>query len=178
MAEDERGITVDEEPAPQSGSGGGFLKIIIIVVVVVIVLGGVGFAVLTFAPGLFSSSDETTKKQTASGKSAGASEASEPIGVLYPMKPFIVNLAEAAGKRYLKITFDLELTNKEVQNEINSRMAPIQDSLLILLSSKSFADISSVEGKMRLRMEIIRRINNFLVLGRVKNAYFTEFVVQ
>ncbi|MBW2623613.1 MAG: flagellar basal body-associated FliL family protein [Deltaproteobacteria bacterium] len=178
MAEDERKIMAEEEPASQSGSGGGFLKIIIIVVVVVVVLGGVGFAVLTFGTDLFSSSDKATGEQTASGESADASKTAEPLGVLYPMKPFIVNLAEAAGKRYLKITFDLELTNKEVQGEINSRMAPIQDSLLILLSSKSFSDISTVEGKMRLRMEIIGRINNFLVQGRVKNAYFTEFVVQ
>ena len=176
MAEDEREIAVEEEPAPQSGSGGGFLKIIIIVVVVLVVLGGVGFAVFTFGP--FSSSDKAADEQSASGESADDTKAAEPIGILYPMKPFIVNLAEAAGKRYLKITLDLELTNKEVQAEINSRMAPIQDSLLILLSSKSFSDISTVEGKMRLRLEIIGRINNFLVQGRVKNAYFTEFVVQ
>jgi flagellar FliL protein len=178
MAEGKREIMAEEEPASQSGSGGGFLKIIIIVVVVLVVLGGVGFAVLTFAPGLFSSSNEATGEKAASGESADASKAAEPIGILYPMKPFIVNLAEAAGKRYLKINIDLELTNKEVQSEINARMAPIQDSLLILLSSKSFSDISTVEGKMRLRMEIIGRINNFLVQGRVKNAYFTEFVVQ
>ncbi|MBW2087159.1 MAG: flagellar basal body-associated FliL family protein [Deltaproteobacteria bacterium] len=57
-------------------------------------------------------------------------------------------------------------------------MPQIKDSLLVLLSSKTFIDIKTVEGKMRLRMEIIGRINNFLTSGRVKNVYFTEFVVQ
>ena len=177
MAEDEREKRGEEEPESPPSSGGGFLKIIIIVVVLLVVLGGVGFAVLTFAPGLFSSSEEAGD-QTSSIESADTSKTVEPLGVLYPLKPFIVNLAEAAGKRYLKLTIDLELTNKEVQREIIAHMPPIQDSLLILLSSKSFSDISTVEGKMRLRMEIIGRINNFLVLGRVKNVYFTEFVIQ
>ena len=177
MAEDERQTIAEEVPISPPSSGGGFLKIIIIAVVLLVVLGGVGFAVLTFAPGLFSSSEKVGDK-TSSNESADPSKIVEPLGVLYPMKPFIVNLAEAAGKRYLKLTIDLELTSKEVQGEINSRMPPIQDSLLILLSSKSFSDISTVEGKMRLRMEIIGRINSFLVQGRVKNVYFTEFVIQ
>lgn len=176
MADDERERTLGVEPDPQPSSSGGLLKIIIIVLVIVIILGGVGFAVFTFGP--FSSSDKTAGEKTTSGDSSDTSKAAEPIGILYPMKPFIVNLAEAAGKRYLKISIDLELSNKEVQTEINAHMAPIQDSLLILLSSKSFNDISTVEGKMRLRLEIIGRINNFLMQGHVKNAYFTEFVVQ
>ncbi len=177
MAEDVRETRAEGESASPPSSGGGFLKIIIIAVVLLVVLGGVGFAVLTFAPGLFSSSEEAGVP-TSPSESADPSKTVEPLGVLYPMKPFIVNLAEAAGKRYLKLTIDLELTDKEVQGEINARMPPIQDSLLILLSSKSFSDISTVEGKMRLRMEIIGRINNFLVRGRVKNVYFTEFVIQ
>jgi flagellar FliL protein len=48
----------------------------------------------------------------------------------------------------------------------------------VLLSSKSYAEIGSVEGKYQLRDEIVQRINQFIGGDGVKTAYFTEFVIQ
>ena len=54
----------------------------------------------------------------------------------------------------------------------------IRDSLIILLTSKGFDDISSIQGKLKLREEILYRINNVLGEGKAKAIYFTDFVVQ
>ena len=99
-------------------------------------------------------------------------------GILHSLEPFVVNLIDPSGKRYLKVRVELELSNKLVESQVNERLPQIKDSLLILLSSKSYEDIETVEGKLRLKQEIMARINNLLTQGRVRNIYFTEFVIQ
>ena len=54
----------------------------------------------------------------------------------------------------------------------------VMDSILVLLSSKAFEDVYSVQGKFKLKDEITTRVNRFLVVGHVKDAYFTEFIIQ
>jgi len=41
-----------------------------------------------------------------------------------------------------------------------------------------FEDISSLEGKIALRDEIIAKLNSFLKSGTITNLYYTEFVIQ
>ena len=91
---------------------------------------------------------------------------------------FVVNLADTPEIRYLKLTIKLELTKEEYTEEVTKRMPQIRDSLLILFSSKEYASIRTVEGKMELRDEILQRLNTILKKGAVKAAYFTDFVAQ
>ncbi|HLF85539.1 MAG TPA: flagellar basal body-associated FliL family protein [Nitrospiria bacterium] len=99
-------------------------------------------------------------------------------GFIYALDPFIVNLADTPEIRYLKVTIKLDLENEELSKELEGHLAQIRDTLLILLSSKDYEGIRSIEGKFRLREEIVERANNIVKKGKVKTAYFTEFVVQ
>jgi flagellar FliL protein len=156
----------------------GKLKLPLIIVAVLVVLGVAAMVVL---PKLTSSKEkpaEATKEAASSEKSGEASVEKQGPSALFPLDPFIINLRDPAGKRYLKIRIELELSNKELEAQIKERMPQIKDGLLILLSSKSYEDIEPVEGKLRLRQEIVSRINGLLSSGRVQNIYFTEFVVQ
>ena len=100
------------------------------------------------------------------------------LGVMFPMDPFIVNLAGSEGKRFLKVTIFLELSTPEVRVEIEGTIQKVTDSILVLLSSKAFEDVYSVQGKFKLKDEITTRVNRFLVVGHIKDAYFTEFIIQ
>ena len=115
------------------------------------------------------------------GEGAGGENAEElppGVGVMFTMDPFVVNLAGSNGKRFLKVTATLELSSPEVNPEFEENLQKITDSILVLLSSKSFEDVYSVQGKFKLKDEITTRVNRFLVVGHVKDAYFTEFIVQ
>jgi flagellar protein FliL len=101
-----------------------------------------------------------------------------PLGPIYSLETFIVNLADKGGNRYLRVTMDLELTNPEVAAEISKRLPQIRDSILMILPSKRFDDISSVDGKVALRDEILEKLNSLVTLGKITNIYFKEFVVQ
>ena len=112
------------------------------------------------------------------GKEEAPAEEDLNLGVMFSMDPFIVNLAGSEGKRFLKVTIFLELSTPEVREEIKGKIQKVTDSILVLLSSKAFEDVYSVQGKFKLKDEITTRVNRFLVVGHIKDAYFTEFIIQ
>ncbi len=100
------------------------------------------------------------------------------VGALLPLDPFIANLADEDGKRYLKATLQVEFFASRVPDDFNARLPQMRDLLLTLLTSKMFAEIRTPEGKGVLRDEIINRMNHALNKDLVKAVYFTEFIVQ
>ena len=102
----------------------------------------------------------------------------EMLGPIYALDTFIVNLANNGGNRYLRVTMDLELDNKNLESEVNKRLPQVRDSILMILPTKRVEDISSVAGKTTLRDEILEKINSYLAQGKITNIYFKEFVIQ
>jgi flagellar FliL protein len=58
------------------------------------------------------------------------------------------------------------------------RQPQLRDVVLLLLSSKTLEEIQGTEGKIILRRELVLRINQVLQKGKIRNLYFTEFVIQ
>ena len=102
----------------------------------------------------------------------------EGLGPRYSLQPFIVNLADEGGNRFMRVTMDLELQNALITEELVQRLPQIRDSILMILPTRRVVDIQSTEGKVTLRDEILATINGLLKTGSVENIYFTEFVIQ
>lgn len=100
--------------------------------------------------------------------------------IICPLDSFIVNLMDKSGlgKRYLKVTMKLELDSEKDKELLEDHTPQIRDTVLLLLSSLTFKEINSIEGKLDLKQSIISRVNRVLGDGRVKTIYFSEFVVQ
>ena len=98
--------------------------------------------------------------------------------LMFHLDPFIVNLAKSGGNRFLKVTVSLAMSSPDVRFELKKSIKKITDSILLLLSTKVFKDVYSVQGKFTLKSEITTRVNQFLTKGVVKGAYFTEFIIQ
>ena len=97
---------------------------------------------------------------------------------MFHLEPLIINLAKSQGSRFLKITISLEMSSPEVRSDLEKNIRKLTDSILLLLSTKAFEDVYSVQGKFTLKGEITTRVNQFLTVGQVKGAYFTEFLIQ
>ena len=170
------------EAAGEEKKKGLPIKLILIVVGVLALAGGGYFAYTNFfQEEAVEESAEGDKKGEEGGEGADGEKEEElppDVGVMFTMDPFVVNLAGSKGKRFLKVTTTLELSSPEVNPEFEENLQKITDSILVLLSSKSFEDVYSVQGKFKLKDEITTRVNRFLVVGHVKDAYFTEFIVQ
>ena len=180
MAEEEAGEE-GGEAAGEEEKKGLPIKLILIVVGVLALAGGGYFAYTNFfQEEAVEESAEKDKNGEEGGEEGGENTEELPpgVGVMFTMDPFVVNLAGSKGKRFLKVTASLELSSPEVNPEFEENLQKITDSILVLLSSKSFEDVYSVQGKFKLKDEITTRVNRFLVVGHVKDAYFTEFIVQ
>lgn len=157
---------------PEAPKKGKKKLLIIILVFVLLLLGGGGFGVYYFflAPKP-PSAEELAKKEVKKNK--------EPeVLPVFSLKPFVVNLADSKGRRYLKVTMKLELSSDDLLEEVKKRQPQIRDVILTLLSSKTSDEVESMEGKFLLRQEIIKRVNTFLVTGKITKIYLEEFVVQ
>ncbi len=156
---------VEEVKEEKGGSKKKFLKWIIIgtVILVVVVAGFAGWKYFQKS----SASKEKTKQ-----------ESMVQIGGIWDLGSLIVNLMDGSGERYLKVTVKVETTTKECSSELNTLKPKILNDMLDLLSSKKYKDVVGYDGKQQLREEIMLRLNNYLSMGRVKQVYFTEFVIQ
>lgn len=154
---------VEEEEAPVAPKKNSSFKLIIIISValVVVAAGAVG--------GYFLMTKTDTKKPLP--------EKPAVISV-WPMDAFVVNIAETNGERYLKIVIQLEVSDPGVGPELEQLKPRIRDSILDLLTPKTFKDLIDPAGKQRLREDIAGRINNILQRGKVTKVYFTDFVIQ
>ncbi len=192
MAEEEA-RNADESPEAEEAedaSGGGRLGWLIPVAasaVLVLAGAGVGFLMLYGdLPEEPIESAEASQEAKAdhpfalaqSEVAAGTAGAAKMLGAIFSLDAFIVNVGDGDRDRYLKLKADLELTNDIVADEIEQRLPQIRDLIISLLGSKSFDDVRSIEGKDRLREEMLRRINALLVTGKARSIFFTEFVVQ
>ena len=149
--------------------------------ILIILIGVMMVFVLGLGGGLFMMWNKLSAMET-QAQSPSDQDASVPVeellGPIYPLDTFIVNLADKGGKRYLRITIDLELDGKELESEITKRLPQVRDSILTILPTKRFEDISSAKGKTALRDQMLERINGMLARGQITNIYFKEFVVQ
>ncbi len=96
----------------------------------------------------------------------------------YPLKTFIVNLSGNQGSRYLKVAMQFGITNPTLAQELNANSVVMRDAIISILSSKSFDDISSEQGKDSLKLQIKNSINKELKTGKIDDVYFSQFVVQ
>ena len=155
--------------------------------ILIILIGVVMIFMLGLGGGLFMmwnklSAMETQVQRAAEDSDQTDSDTPIPVdkllGPIFSLDTFIVNLADPGGKRYLRVTIDLELDSDELESEITKRLPQVRDSILTILPTKHFADISSAKGKTALRDQMLERINGLLAGGQITNIYFKEFVVQ
>jgi flagellar protein FliL len=149
------------EPAKQPPKGK--LKLILIAAVLIVLLAGGG------ATAYF-------KFFMPHGGDHKAEAAIEPV--IQEMEPFLVNLADPGGKRFLKLTMKAKMDGKNTAAEFVSRHFEMRDLILMLLSGKEFADIAKPEDKAGLKQEIMGLLNRNLKKGQLQDLYFTEFLVQ
>lgn len=162
------------ESAATASSGSKPIILYVLVVINMLVVGLVGFMVWKN-----SQKPVTTVDQVVEGvKKDDKEEAEKPqeIGKVIPLETFIVNLAGSKGRKVLKVNMELEVKGQEIIQEIDNRKAQIRDFIIIILSSKSYDEVSTKDGKDFLRNEIKDNINSFLSKGKIVNVYFTELI--
>ncbi|SDB54048.1 flagellar FliL protein [Desulfonatronum thiosulfatophilum] len=153
---------------------GGKLKWIILILILLLMAGGAAAYWFFMGPG----ADPKEKSEQAQAQDSRTSPRAEFIPEIVSLQPFIVNLADPLGRRFLRMSLDVEVLNKSVASDLQRADSRVRDAVILLLSGKSFSDLASMESKIILKNEIMDRLNQILGSGRVTNVYLTEFVIQ
>lgn len=123
--------------------------------------------------------EEEKKPEGGHGGGHGGGEGEKKgNALLVTLEPFILNLADVDTNRYLKISIVLEFADAKGAAAAEGKMPQIRDALILLMSSLTYGDIHSVEGKLTLQSEILNRLNKVLEGAAVRRIYFTDLVVQ
>ncbi len=174
-----------DEKKVEESSGGGGNKLIIIIIAAVVVLLLIIAAVVAVL--ILSGDDEIQQQAQSAPVSGGGNPAQNmrsggnvflSMGPIYKFDQLIVNLSSQGGRRYLKTTVDAELSTDKLALELDTKIPALRDVLISVLSSKTIEEISTVNGKEKLKDELVERMNESLVDGKIVNIFFTEFVVQ
>jgi len=190
----------DAPEAPEGKKKSSFLKYVILVVLLLLLGGGGYFAYLKFFAAKPPAAEATAEGQPAAEEKKaeeqhpkaeekkaegghgeakgghGEGKGKEAPSNLVALPAFVVNLADPNARRYLKIVLNVEVTGNPELLEANQ--AKIRDALLMLLSTKTSQDLSTLEGKILLRKEIVDRLNQAIGQAKVARVYFTDFVIQ
>jgi flagellar FliL protein len=168
MADENDAQTTENEEAPKPKSK---MMFFIVLGVGILLLGGGGF----FAYTKFLTQKPAIEEGTEEG---GEKKDNAPIGEIYALEPFVVNLADPKGKRYLKVKIVIELETPESAAKAAQVAPKLRDMVIMMLTSLGFEEVMTPEGKIRIRDELLERFNQTMRPDRIKNIYFTEFVVQ
>jgi len=175
-------IEEEKEEGKEEGQSGKKKMLVIIIAAVLVLLLVVGAVVAVLMMGGEEEAATQTPQQEAAAKQAGKPAKVKSdllnIGPIFPLDQVIVNLLSQSGRRYLKTTINLELTNEKLQAELGNKKAVIKDTVITVLSQKTIEEISTTKGKEKLKEELMERMNEFLVDGQITNIFFTDFVIQ
>lgn len=166
----------------ESKKKGGKLKWVLLLLLLIALGAGGFFAYQHFMAGT-KTPEPVVQGETSADASADNGEVpaadGEPVPTqMLALPAFVVNLADPLGRRYLKISLEIELKNQAAVEVTTKAMPKIKDGLLLLLSSKTYADLSSMEDKIVLKNEILSRLGQIVGNGKVLNVYFTDFIIQ
>jgi flagellar FliL protein len=102
----------------------------------------------------------------------------EKIGPTASLEPFVVNLNEAGSSRYLKATFEIELTDAKALEALEKNKRAVRDQILRYLSGLAVADTLGADNKDKIRAELLARVDKELGNGKVTKVFLSDFVVQ
>ncbi len=99
--------------------------------------------------------------------------------IYVPLEPFVVNFVQEGALRYLQVTMELMSRDQQVVDQVNASLPEIRNSLILLMSDHSYADLSSREGKEEIRNAVLAEVNSIIEHENgIESVFLTGFLMQ
>ncbi len=100
-------------------------------------------------------------------------------GQIHLIEDILVNPAGTNGTRYLSTSIGLETSDFGYETNRFEELTPIiRDIFIAILSSKTMEELSSIDGREKLRGEILVQVNEAIRPDSVCRVYFVDYVLQ
>ena len=108
----------------------------------------------------------------------GVTPKKEPFQTLH-LDPFRLNLNDPTGANpvfiQLEIALAYESNNIKLQTELLNRKFEIRDTIITLISSKTYEDLNTPDKIQSFKKEIQRQVNSLLINGLIEDIYIIDF---
>ena len=151
------------------------------------VLIGVGALVvvaLSVGVSMYMASSMLAGKHADAGGEGEAKEEKEKKTPVYFSfeQPIVVNFKGPSGMRFLQVTIEVMTYDPTIVPIVETNMPVIRNNLIFYLSGLTVEDISTAEGKIKIRADALAEIQKVMTeqTGKpgVEELYFTSFVMQ
>lgn len=122
------------------------------------------------------------------GAAAKTADAAPVATHLVALDPLVVNLADADGNAYLRVTMALRMADVAGKKDVgasdekgsgaNVRLAAVRDTALMVLSEQTSSELLAEGGKERLKAQLKASFAGHDPELKVVDVYFTDFLVQ
>ncbi|PZX09986.1 flagellar basal body-associated FliL family protein [Celeribacter halophilus] len=164
-----------EEEQLKSGANKKAKLSMLLGVILMLALGGGGFF-LVYSGALFPPDEGRSGK--GSSTVDGGSVTPLPNVAFVPIDPLIVNLVDTSGQnRHLRFQAQLEVPTQYKQ-EVETLLPRLVDVLNGYLRAVEVSELESPSALVRLRAQILRRLQIVAGEGRVNDVLIMEFVIN
>ena len=108
-----------------------------------------------------------------------AETAKKVLPVFLPLEPFVVNLT--GSENYLQVGVVYAVEGNDIADAIKAHLPAVRSRVLLRLSAKTVAELTSLEGKQKLTEEILEDAKASLAEAQKKSVldmHFSAFVIQ
>ncbi len=158
--------------------------LLLIIAVAVVLLGGAGGGAY-FMLGKGDAEAAVDANATVANDSSDSEDTSETLGEAYYFSldpPFIVNFAGTNRARFLQVSIEGLTRDSKVKEDITKHLPQVRNNLVLLLSSKTYDELNTMEGKAGLRKQVLKEIQKILETETgqegIEDVFFTSFVMQ
>jgi flagellar FliL protein len=102
---------------------------------------------------------------------------SQPGATFVPVDPLIISLGANTRNRHLRFLAQLEVTSR-YEDEVRGLMPRVVDALNGYLRAVDLADLENPAALVRLRAQMLRRVQMVSGEGRVRDLLIMEFVLN
>lgn len=97
---------------------------------------------------------------------------------IYSVEDIIVNPAQTDGKRLLLATVGFDLGSEEQKTELNSKEVLVKDIIISTLSSKTLQQLNDSLYKDTLKIEISKKVMQYIPGVKLNSIYFSKYIIQ
>ncbi|MCU0824995.1 MAG: flagellar basal body-associated FliL family protein [Leptospira sp.] len=107
-------------------------------------------------------------------------KAPPPLEIYTFQDEFRVNTSDVGESHFVKLKMSLgfESGQPALSAELAARVAQMQNIINLVIARKTKDDLKSITNQLDLREEIKAHLNHILTNGKIKEVYFTEFLVN
>jgi flagellar FliL protein len=169
----------DSDQTVETPKKRGLFKKILLILVALTILGGAGSGLYFWRTAVAAENarkvEEKKAAKLAQDPDAGGEE---DVAKVIELSPFIVNLADVEQARYLRMTVSLGVGEGASEKPDQVFTTKVRNAMLAVLTNKTSAEVLSIDGKAKLRKELLEAAQKASSQPEVKAVYITDFIVQ